>query len=455
MKYILFFTLLLTMLFLGTVSAKAAKHYVRAGALGSANGNDWSNAFTMLPPTLTRGDTYYIADGSYGGYIFDDAVSGTLVTTVQKATTTNHGTDTGWDSTYGDGQAIFTSQLEFLSSYWMVDGVTGGGPQNLWSNSFGFRINEAGDGTALIKVGNPSYFPGGAKTASNVTLRHVEMYGKGSVSTHGGSNSNDGIAVYSGANVTLSYFLMNGIGRAPMSIADANFIAEYGWVQSYYASVEVHSELMAIWSFSGTVGDTTLRYCLITDIQGTGGVMWDNSANTSAQLYVYGNIFYKPSGATWGQANGVIGGWTGNGAKFHNARVYNNTFINVDQPTLSMFPIIFSGNIAYNNFWYNSTPPEFGKFATHDYNHFVNSGDTQLEPNGTSATSGDPFIDYPNLNFALKTATTAGKSLPSPFSLSPMGTIRGADGTWDRGAFEFESGVNRARPVPPNFIRIQ
>src|SRR5262245_44026348 len=84
-----------------TVSVQAANHYIRSGATG--NGSDWTNASSALPTSLVRGDTYYIADGSYSGYTVDDAVSGTQVITLKKATAADHGTDTGWVSTYGDG----------------------------------------------------------------------------------------------------------------------------------------------------------------------------------------------------------------------------------------------------------------------------------------------------------------------------------------------------------------
>lgn len=451
MKTFSFSTLLLAMLFLGSVSAEAANRYVRAGASGSANGIDWTNAFTTLPSVLTRGDTYYIADGSYEGYTFDDAESGTTVTTVQKATTTDHGTNTGWDNSYGDGQATFSSKIEFVSSYWVFDGVTGGGPQNNWNQRFGFKITETSDENAVIRVAWTG-------RADHISIRHVDIKGKGSASTSGGSHSNDGLAVYGASNVTLSYFWMHGIGRCPFYISPQDFIAEFGWVESFYGSSTVHSEVASIWSFgkNGPVGDTTFRYNLITDLQSTGGLMWDNAANKSAHLYVYGNIFYKPDGATWGKANGVIGGWTGgNGQQFHNAHVYNNTFINIDQQTLSVFPLVFSGNVVYNNLWYNCQPPIFLRFTTHDYNHFINSGDTQSERHGSSATSGNPFVDYPHLNFALTTATTAGIALPAPFHLSPMGTIRGADGTWDRGAFEFVNGLYVTPPLTPKALRVQ
>ena len=43
-----------------------ANRYVREAAAGANDGTDWTNAYTTLPASLTRGDTYYVADGAYG-----------------------------------------------------------------------------------------------------------------------------------------------------------------------------------------------------------------------------------------------------------------------------------------------------------------------------------------------------------------------------------------------------
>ena len=90
MKNLSFSTLLLAMLFLGTVSAEAANQYVRAGAAGMNNGTDWTNAYTSLPSTLVRGDTYYIADGTYGSRTLSTPASAALLITIKKATSTDH-----------------------------------------------------------------------------------------------------------------------------------------------------------------------------------------------------------------------------------------------------------------------------------------------------------------------------------------------------------------------------
>jgi hypothetical protein len=410
---------------------------VRAGANG--NGTDWNNAYGSLPATLARGAVYLIADGSYSGYTFNTAASGTTAITIKKATESDHGTSVGWSSTYGDGQAAFTGGLSFSTPYWVIDGQTGGGAENQWLGSFGFKVTETGDSNAILNF---------ESTGSNVTVRHVDLQGKGSVSTSGGSWSNDAVAIYGASNVTLSYFHMKGVGRCPFFISPANLTVEHGWVESYFGSGAVHSEVASIWAFSRSVGNVTFRYNLFTDIQSTGGLMWDNSSNTSAVLSVYGNVFYKPAGATWGQANGLIGGWTGGGGEqCHNIKVYNNTFINVDQQSLSTLPNIASGNEAYNNIFYNSQAPDFTKFTSHDYNLFINSGTTQGETNGKSGTTS-PFVNITGKDFRLSAATFAGKTFASPYNLDPLASTRGTDGVIDRGAFEYVSGAATPTPTP-------
>src|SRR4029079_12103485 len=124
---------------------------------------------------------------------------------------------------------------------------------------------------------------------------------------------------------------------------------------------------------------------------GTGGIMWDNSGNHNSQARIYGNVFYRAANdSTWTEANGVIGGWTGNnGEDCYNLRVYNNTFYNVKQLEFTDFITRSGNNDASNNICYNSDAPSYADIQTHNYNHYIASGGTQSEPNGTSAASGD------------------------------------------------------------------
>ena len=87
--------LLLVLLFLPSL-ANAANHFVRQGATGSGSGADWSNAYTALPAPLGRGDTYYMAAGSYSGRAFSTPASGTTVITIKTATVADRGSRHGY-----------------------------------------------------------------------------------------------------------------------------------------------------------------------------------------------------------------------------------------------------------------------------------------------------------------------------------------------------------------------
>ncbi len=215
--------------------------------------------------------------------------------------------------------------------------------------------------------------------------------------------------------------------------------------------------MASIWSFiTGRIGDCTFRYNVFTHIEGTGGILWDNLSNNSAILSVYGNVWYKPASDTgWDLGgNGVIAGWGSGGAQFHNGLIYNNSFVNINAGRIfGIFSTIYSGNKAKNNLIYNSGAGlDYSKFQEHDYNHYINSGGTHGEPNGTSAASGDPFVDFANLNFQLKANTAPGANLGSPYNVDPTGEQRI---TWTRGAYEYGTtspSTNAVISVAPYFF---
>ncbi len=94
-------------------------HFVRAGATGS--GTDWDDAFGELPDSLVRGHVYFVAQGSYASYTFDDPASGGDTIRIVRATSADHGTDTGWQVTYADGEASF-GPLSIQTPDYDIDG---------------------------------------------------------------------------------------------------------------------------------------------------------------------------------------------------------------------------------------------------------------------------------------------------------------------------------------------
>ena len=422
--------LLLSMvLCLVSLPVYAANHYIRDGATGSAPCSDWSSgtACDVLPATLTRGDTYYIADGSYAAYTFGDAASGTTLITIKKATVADHGIATGWLDTYGDGQAVF-GQLAFSSPYWLIDGQTGGGPGS-WQSGFGFKISWS-DTTPLIDLHT--------NTPAHVTIRHVELEGT-SNSGGGGSLAQDAVAVFGADDFTISYFYTHAIGRCPFFISPGNgFLAEYGYIADFVSTGAAHAEVASIWDFGGAfpTATTTFRYNIFGYIQGTGGLMWDSTSNSNARLDIYGNIFWlDPALSGYDNCcNGIIGGWTG--FAFANVHVLNNSFVNIPgAEVLSTFPN-GSNTEASNNLFYNVTSPGGGSsvWSAVTNNHFIS---TTSIGTSTSTGSGNPFVNLNGLDFRLAGATTTGVSLSAPYNVDMLGNTRGADGTWDRGAYEY------------------
>ncbi|MBU0510145.1 MAG: hypothetical protein KJ638_00385 [Chloroflexi bacterium] len=136
-------------LFVGAVSiaclsgsATAATRCARPSTSGSGDGSDWHNAIALSSVVSSpsyRGDTIFISGESYGSMAFDAAESGTSIITIRKATADDHVTDTGWSASWGTTRASFGAWT-VSSSYWTIDGQTGGG-YGSWTSGHGIYID--------------------------------------------------------------------------------------------------------------------------------------------------------------------------------------------------------------------------------------------------------------------------------------------------------------------------
>ena len=406
------------------VSAGAADHYVRSDAPAGGNGSNWTSAWTQLPTSLVRGDTYYIADGSYPGYTFDDANVGESTITLCKATAADHGTDVGWQGAYGDGQALFTGGLNVVTGYHIFDGRTRAAD---WASGYGFKIDASG--SKGINIGSSS------TTANHVTVRYVEIQGRGRDGA--GSPANDLVYVLPEVRgLKFQHCYLHDAGRTAWLLRNTDDgLIEYCRVSRNESTAEQHSEAI---SALGT-DRWTIRYNLWEDIEGTGiivfvGDLWQ----------LYGNVCYETGTPPYGgTSNGSFCTWTGSAVT--NARIHNNTFIACTGLNQGFY---FDGahavdNKAYNNLWYNCEKVGIGG-ATGDYNSWlatpVRFGTTPQTHDVVDANAVDPFVAWAAGNFHLKAATAAGMTLPAPFTSDMLGAVRGADGHWDRGALEYVAG---------------
>ncbi len=160
-------------------------------------------------------------------------------------------------------------------------------------------------------------------------------------------------------------------------------------------------------------------------------------------IYIYGNVFKatRPDEQT---TNPSIFSST-SGELVLNVFIYNNTIYGLhgSPPSIGYADTGVRGDnpnstiTVRNNLWQaNTYPPGFQAVKTQDYN-LLNTG-------------GASFINAGSGDFHLTQPTPAGIALPSPYNLDPDGNVRGADGTWDRGAFEYAPGVAaNAAPMAP------
>jgi len=402
-------------------------YYVRAGAAGSHDGSDWFNAFNKLPHTLERGATYYIADGKYGSYTFDDPNWGSLFITLKKATLRDHGTNSGWDQSYGDGVAEF-GNLIFSSDYYIIDGQRGGGPGQ-WETNFGFKVSGSG---RLIDISG----------RHDIQFFHVDMAGPG---REVGDNNYDIIyGTNAPYNITISYCYLHDIRRCQIiTRSSRNILVEYSKIARNGPSNDgIHKE-----AWSATDDDNVvIRYCIFEDISNTGIIALVNGSGVAENWEIYGNVFLQTGNVDNVSTNGEFylnhEGLTGSSIRF-----YNNTIINITGLAAGVRLRSGGSAEAYNNIWYGCAVNTIAfDRTTHDYNYYSKNFRYEgcdppcslkpIESHGQYA-SISPFVDVQGKDFHLRYATSSGINLPFMNQMDAEGKIRGGDGNWDRGAYEF------------------
>jgi hypothetical protein len=423
------YTILLTLVFsLFSESASAAKHYVKAGASGNGSGGDWTNAYTALPATLVRGDTYVVAGGSYGSHTFKDPASGTTLITIRKASSASAYRDdlvAGWNSSYETTQAVFGS-LTFTSSYYWIDGVTPG--TNWPTSNLGFKVS---DSNYPIQMGAQ------VAPASNNTFRNIEL------ATPGSSSDTEQFNIFeldneASVNDTWSYCYFHGGENAVHSAGGggiSNWTFEYSYFDTNWSSSAHHGEQFAIWYGSS---NHVIRYNYFNSYQGTGLIMAGGDGATETNIQIYGNVFYNLglNNGAGGAANGAFGTMDSGGTtNLTNWKIYNNTFVNGNVRLSSPSGGSATGWLVKNNLFYNTSADTFNSnpSGTYDYNYHA-SGSWGW-PTGTNdqVTSADPFVNAASMDFHLAGDTNPWTALPSPYSFDPDGVQRNSS----RGAFQF------------------
>jgi hypothetical protein len=456
-----FLWLLVGVCLLAPAPLSAANHYIRDGGSASTSGTgactSWveANACDTLPATLVRGDTYFVADGAYGTLALA-VLAGTSTVTIKKATVADHGTSTGWLDSYGDGQATFTG-INNLMGNLTFDGQVGQWASDLPGYvAYGFVIakNSSAANAVVVRNGNSSATP------DNVTFRHVRMHFSNTPGVQAQWALGQDVIYDQGTNTTCSYCWLHDAGRVvyfkypgkDVAIIEYSVIERNG--QAHIAGVRLanggaeHSEAVM---FRDNSDNNVIRYSYVRDWRSTGGViLYHNNKN----IRIYGNVFAQTGYFGPSDSNGMINGL--GAATGTEVRIYNNTFVDIDYGGILLSQGSFDLRDTRNNIFYDvnrAAAPGVSISGTHDYNWFFASG-THSESNQQNG-SGDPFVNRASKDYRLAAGTTAGDaSTYSAYNTDLNGVTRATDGTWDRGAFEFDSGGAPANITPTVTITV-
>lgn len=493
-KKVLLFTFFLGG-FLVCQSALAADHCVRSEAVGANDGSDWQNAYTALPATLVRGDTYYIADGNYSGYVFNTtstANDGTKIITIKKATVAAHGTETGWDNVYGNGQAIFQQPDDFSNnyrkfvfaievSYITIDGSVGSGSD---ISTYGFKLLQH---PSYGDVDNPS----GYQTSFNlITLGqdlgkrtsvvaghkflHLALIGSGHLSCvdsdpyvcrSDGINYNFSPSEGGGFNdLEIGYVYASGfkenislLGGNNGSIHDCYFSDNVSGPDAHGQNINIDS--LDNFNIYNNIFKDSNVFCMAVHIQR--GLPITNTR-------LYNNIF---DSMTTGSTR-CIAAMTGETDVIWGMKVYNNTFINIDAiPVLvqNITDVAANKSYVYNNLFYGcngvplaNTGGSAGAIA-HDYNSYISSSGYTSATNNQiydgAINIADLFAnsaasDYSLVNSTLTVSHVIGKGMnfTLPFTIDKAGVARNEP--FDIGAYEYVGVSDTTPPARPTGLTV-
>ena len=417
----------------------SAEYYVRSGAQGNHSGTDWTNAFPDLPSVLERGSVYYLASGTYGPYVFDDAEIGNLVVTILKATPNDHGTDIGWLDSYADGQAVFTDArgpiVTFRNGYYRIDGQTGDA--------------DSGHGIKLYNPANLAAHAGGCclmvegnTSAKNLTLEHIEMESAGWAGTVVPAISRALYAVGETGDFVMRSCYIHHAGQewAIFANPSPNFLIERCYF-SKGGSGDRDYHSVGLWIRESTPNmNIVIRNNVFEDFSAAGGtgyisLGWRPTKETqtySSGYEIYGNIFRETSPLA-GPSRAIGSNGSNGGPIVSDVRIYNNTFFGLTGLSGGSILLANPGdnNFAANNLWFGCVrTPVFANIE--DVSNFKNTGD-------------NPFVDTMSLRLS--------GPLPGLFMDGTIvdmdGNIRGADGVWDIGAYEYVADGNRPPELSP------
>lgn len=399
---------------------------------GVGDGSSWTDALSGLPAELARGTEYLLAagdyydgpyaDGRYFQHEFAEAEAGTAYIGLSKATAESHGSDVGWEEGLGEGPSRL-GPLALVTGYLVIDGKVGLGGIG---EDYGFVISsrECDD-----RRDAPVTFPWNS-TSSHILLRHVNIQDCGHRldPTNG---SEDAIYTYDNG---LQYFVLEN-----SYVHDAFRCVMF--LQNC-SDVRIEGTTLARGGLHHEANSIALRNCENVAIQRN--VLVDAygsmiSLQGARNVAIHGNVLRRTleDWELWTaiHVTGEIAAVFVHGNTFHDLAGLN-VGVRGDEAVGSALQV-------FNNLWAHNHTNQVMLSGEHAYNAFYDNlrGDTPLDDAIEEATKqvldAEPFVDAAAGDLRLTGPTAAGQELDPPFQVDLLGAARGADGTWDRGAYEY------------------
>ena len=422
--------------------------YVCAGAVGSNDGSDWSNAWTDVTRinwgSVSPGDSIWIAGGNYGTLLIgaSGATNSPIYIARVRSTNSIPTSAAGWNAAY-DSQVVLSS-YENYGSYNCIT-LDGQVPYS------GILItNTSLDGVNLMDYAASSVNYsvtkncdiGGACTESTVETGETRCFNCNSI----------GIGNYFG------YCQFHNAPTLFSTLYQVNFVVEHC---KFYSNLTGNTATNHpnVWQ---TVGCTnvTVRYCEFYNWQAEGIMMdfVDTNDELNVNWYLYGNVWHDPiGGLNGGSARIIESQYNPNGPVY----MFNNTFvgiyIGVDLANGGSWN---SANASANNIYFQTGDSHgFGQ-GNDDYDL---SDAANSEPHGIGGASSNIFVNFAAQNYQIVSNIDAayprnnGATLPTRYGIDFNDNLRGADGAWDIGAFEYNPGISNTAPpiVCPMFPVIE
>ncbi len=447
---------IITATFTQNQTQASGNKYITPNGAGLKDGSDWANAYAGLPAsgTLQRGATYYFSAGTYVipytfyslKHKFNDPNDGTKVITIKKATAAEHGTDVGWQTSYG-GMSIWTASagegthamLWFITDYYVFDG--GSRDQCI------LDANNTVEGQAGFIRTDGSHI-----TISNCT---ITKYLESKVVLNGGSyntfshlyfinNYKSDIFYLWGSYNTISYNEVDGSTEP----ADPN------------PSSGNHADFVQTFDINtpGTIAtDNLIEYNYVHD-------------SPTRQLFMLSQMHSSSRFENWTFRNNIFANTAPGFSATVGINLYNNIFYNVGTLSHTYAAFIGLGSIAFNNAFLSGTAGLLysgGANPNIDYNYFANITNNYAAPSYFNVSSigthnilgGTPdFVNEALQDFHLKPGSRiidAGIA-PAISFVDYDGVSRPQGSAWDIGAYEYYSGQSVTPPVsnPVNSLPI-